>query len=175
MNKFAYRRAARNTGNVAPEVMAAELERIWSKNGQKLLPADVVSESRPKTRPLHPCFDWDDKVAGEYWRVHQARQLIREVKIVTDDGQHEPLFVHVRVESETPKGFYQSSRIVRREPAQYAAALDEARRYLGRAMESFEEVRRLANTERHTDGDRQKLVAIMEALATAKTVAERLQ
>ena len=57
-----------------------ELKTIYEANG-KLTGAMVVAEATNKHHPLHSRFDWDNKVAGPRWREHQARELIRSVKI----------------------------------------------------------------------------------------------
>lgn len=47
----------------------------------RLQPADVVTDARDPTSPLHSHFEWDDSVAAERHRLSQARTLIRSVKI----------------------------------------------------------------------------------------------
>ena len=41
----------------------------------------VLDAARPASSPIHDCFDWDDSEAAEKWRLEQARELIRRVKI----------------------------------------------------------------------------------------------
>jgi hypothetical protein len=43
-----------------------------------ITPEAVVAAARPKNSPLHQLFDWDNEVAGDKWRNHQARILIKE-------------------------------------------------------------------------------------------------
>lgn len=78
-----------------------EFERIYNSRG-RLDPADVVEESRQDTAPLHSCFEWDDKIAGEKYREIQAAQLIRAI-VVTQDGtesnQKKEIRAFVHVES----------------------------------------------------------------------------
>jgi len=57
----------------------------------------VVAEARSKKSPLHQYFDWDNKVAGEKWRLEQARSLIRRAIIVVGEPEKKVrAFVHVR-------------------------------------------------------------------------------
>jgi hypothetical protein len=68
---------------------AREALRDIYERHQELTPTLVVDEARPKTAPLHDQFVWDDKVAGEQYRLVQAGNLIRKFKITyghTDDG-----------------------------------------------------------------------------------------
>jgi hypothetical protein len=56
------------------------IEALESRSG-KLSPLDVVEAARAKDSPIHGCFDWDDTEAANKWRLEQARELIRRVKI----------------------------------------------------------------------------------------------
>ena len=155
------------------DTVGDELNRIWTEHGKRLSPGAVVDAARPPGATLHPCFEWNDRAAGEAYRRHQARQLIRSVQIVAD-GSTEPLFVHVRVEAEdSPRLFYQHVEVLKKEPAQYLAALAEARRKLEEVTESFREVQRIGKQVKSRDAE--KIAAIIEALSTAHAMAVRLQ
>ena len=54
-----------------------ELNRISKKNKGKITPDAVVDSARNPHSPLHPCFEWDDSIAGDLYRLGQARELIR--------------------------------------------------------------------------------------------------
>jgi hypothetical protein len=57
----------------------SELRALEDRNG-RIQPQRVVDAARPRNHPLHPYFEWDNKVAGENWRLAQARALIRTVR-----------------------------------------------------------------------------------------------
>lgn len=46
-----------------------------------LTPPIVVEAATPKTHPLHHHFDWDNRAAGHKYRLMQARELIRTVRV----------------------------------------------------------------------------------------------
>lgn len=46
-----------------------------------LTAAAVVDAARDEESPLHDSFEWDDTTAGEAWRLHQARNLIRTIYV----------------------------------------------------------------------------------------------
>lgn len=48
----------------------------------RLMPADVVKAARDEDSPLHSSFEWDDTEAAQKYRLHQARALIRTVKLM---------------------------------------------------------------------------------------------
>lgn len=67
-------------------VKNAARERIqWlaDQNDGRVTASMVVADAKKKTSPLHACFDWDNDVAGDKWRLEQARRLIQSVRIET--------------------------------------------------------------------------------------------
>lgn len=58
-----------------------QLQAIYDRQG-KLTAGLVVASARQPSSPLHSRFEWDNKIAGDAWREHQASELIRSVKIV---------------------------------------------------------------------------------------------
>lgn len=86
-------------------VAAEEFQRIARVHGC-IKPAILVAESKPENAPLHDCFTWNNREAAEQWRLAEARQIIRSVRIVEDtDVPHaeQPViraFVHVEAHDE---------------------------------------------------------------------------
>lgn len=63
-------------------LIGQELARIHRESETKLLTAAaVVDAARDEDSPLHEHFEWDDSVAGEQFRIIQARQIIRAIVI----------------------------------------------------------------------------------------------
>lgn len=79
-----------------------QLQSIHDKHG-RLTPALVLDEARDPQSPLHSRFEWDDTVAGEKWRQHQAHELIVSVRVTYSmpDGEKRELrqFPAIRRES----------------------------------------------------------------------------
>lgn len=69
-----------------PQVIGEALATIAEKNGGQLQPRAVLEEARNKLHPLHPHFEWNDSVAAEHYRVDQARNLIRIVRVEDDNS-----------------------------------------------------------------------------------------
>ena len=53
----------------------------------------VVNVSRDENAPLHNEFEWDDEIAGEEWRKHQARRMISNLTITMEIDNKEPVMV----------------------------------------------------------------------------------
>jgi hypothetical protein len=56
------------------------IKKLESRSG-KLTPLQVLEAARPEESPLHDFFEWDDSAAAEAYRIDQARELIRRVRI----------------------------------------------------------------------------------------------
>lgn len=52
---------------------------------------ELLNAARPKSSPLHRLFEWDNAVAGEKYRLEQARFYLRTIEIVpVTDGKEQP-------------------------------------------------------------------------------------
>jgi hypothetical protein len=63
-----------------PEEAIEAIKELEDRYG-RLTPEQVVDEAKDAKSPLHQFFDWDDSSAALSWRIEQARELIRRVKI----------------------------------------------------------------------------------------------
>jgi len=78
------------------ETMVAELKRLEDRRGRLTAPA-VLEEAADPSSPLHLWFDWDDTMAAAKWRLEQARELIRSVKMLIVVEEREiPAVVYLR-------------------------------------------------------------------------------
>jgi len=92
--------------------IAVALRDLESKAG-KLLPADVVEAARDPMSPLHGQFEWDDSAAAEAYRLQQAGDLIRRVKItLTVEDKPVRVVRYVSTQQEAPSSY----RVVTRAP-----------------------------------------------------------
>ena len=95
-----------HTGRIANANGAAdELSRIAKACGGHLKPEDVVRNAKQKSSPLHKYFTWDDTEAAAKYRIIQAAQLIRTIKVTVETHpQDKPItvraFINVAMESE---------------------------------------------------------------------------
>lgn len=68
------------------EAIAARLEKIAGLNGGRITPDAVLLDAKSPKSPLHDQFDWDDSTAAKSWRLSQARELIRSIRVeITTD------------------------------------------------------------------------------------------
>ena len=71
MHNYVYKKTAFVQGGVKAQDAGEELARIHKRHGQ-LTPSLVVDESRSQKATLHRIFEWDDEIAAENFRHHQA-------------------------------------------------------------------------------------------------------
>ena len=62
------------------KAVKAAIQAIENRQG-RLDPQSVVAAARNKKSPLHKQFEWDDTKAAEKYRLEQARELIRLVRV----------------------------------------------------------------------------------------------
>lgn len=76
------------------------LEEIRRQHGGSLRPEFIVAAAAAEDHPLHDEFTWDDSAAAALYRLDQARQLIRRVRLVDADHPEAPrdlrAYVNVR-------------------------------------------------------------------------------
>lgn len=73
---------------VEAEVAADTIIGLQKTLGKETITAkELLDASREEEAPLHSCFEWDDTVAAEQYRVYQARKVIGsiEIKYVKND------------------------------------------------------------------------------------------
>lgn len=157
----------RSVGGIAPDVVAGELDRLYRQH-KEITPTAVVAAARPKGAVLHPAFEWDNRKAGDEYRLWQARQIVRSVTIVnTETGTESPAYVHVTV-AQQAEGQYLPAQIVIENVDLFARALSELQgkvRALQIAVAELEGMAREGG-----DSDRLLHVALaIKALETANT------
>lgn len=82
---------------VPAQVAGEVMEKIEERDG-KLTKEAFLEESRPIESPTHNCFEWDDGIAAEKYRLEQARHTIADiqVKVLHEDAEVKaPAFVKV--------------------------------------------------------------------------------
>ena len=76
----------------------ADAETVYSEItalGDPFSPEQIVEAARDEKSELHKCFTWDDTVAAEKWRQHQARVLVAQLVVRAETTDKEPVAVRV--------------------------------------------------------------------------------
>lgn len=118
-----------------PAVKAPVFGAVYRRLGQRLGHApdasDLVAAARPARHPLHPCFEWDDQAAAEAWRLDQANNLIRNLRVTFTGGgfEDQPVRAFFRVEVDGERTWAPHD-IVLREPVLQEQVLQDILRDL---------------------------------------------
>ena len=69
------------------KVDANDVGKEFEKLGDNLTPETVLNVARDENNVMHSMFEWNDEIAGEKYRKHQAAQMIcsLRVEIIKDD------------------------------------------------------------------------------------------
>ena len=84
------------------EVVGGFIERNF-KNGQIDAHA-LVESARSKRSEIHHFFEWDNDVASEKWRAHQARMLLCSIVIETEEGEEVRAFHNLKISEDGGEG-----------------------------------------------------------------------
>ena len=136
MTKYVWATGNRIAGD--PQLCGSEMMRLQREHGKRLTPQDVVEWARDSKHALHRCFEWDNGRAAESYRQHQARQVIRSVRVIKEqpaDGEEPVLqrvFVNV-IEEDDQQNYVTVARMMA-EPELF----EQARQRCLRDLEAFE-------------------------------------
>ena len=50
--------------------------------GEEVTPLQVLDRAKDKSSELHKCFDWNNSVAADKWRLYQARSVLNHLIVV---------------------------------------------------------------------------------------------
>lgn len=126
----------------------AELDRLVAKHGGTVTPEQVVRFAKNPKTALHSYFEWDDKVAGEKYRLEQAEQYLRVVATVIQvpgSGETVRVRAFLSLPSDRGTGTYRPIGDVMADPAREAECMEMLRREivsLERRYKHFERARK---------------------------------
>lgn len=134
-----------------------ELQQIFEDRGV-LNPAVLLDVARDENHPLHDRFEWNDTEAAERFRLIQAGNIIRSVRVRFTSQKEDRRTVSVRawqpVREDSGRIVYEPTQSFARDPLRVQVALADMerdwrnlRRRWERMQEFWELVRREADAE----------------------------
>lgn len=109
---------------VSAQVAGEVCSRLESEG--RLNACELVDESRPEDAPMHNEFEWDDSIAGEEWRRHQARNIINTIIVVPEVEERPVQRAFFKVESQSRN--YESINVIIQQEDKYKKLLAQAKR-----------------------------------------------
>ena len=89
----------------------------------ELTPQKVVDLARDENNNLHNDFEWDNDIAGEKYRLIQAREMIQLLAFEPKESNHEPTRVY---QISTEKTVYKPVEVIFKNDDEYQALLKRA-------------------------------------------------
>jgi hypothetical protein len=88
--------AIKNLAEANPQKIGETLAKLTNENKGHLTPQNVVAEARDIKSPLHKHFEWDDIKAADAFRLDQAREIIRVVRVIDEDKKPVRAFLSIK-------------------------------------------------------------------------------
>lgn len=76
----------KNADKADPQQIGEALADIEKAHSGRIEPEFVVKAAKDTKNPLHPHFEWNDKVAAHAHRMDQARSIISLIRVDQGDG-----------------------------------------------------------------------------------------
>lgn len=149
------------------EAIQAILAKLADENGGRLTPDAVVAHAQRKDSPLHELFEWDTKKAAHAWRLEQARELIRSVRVViTTERTTISTVAYIRDPDAAPgdQGYVETVRLAHDADRARAALVEE----FGRAASALRRAREIAVAFEMEN----EIEAVAESVDTMRTKVE---
>jgi hypothetical protein len=142
-----------------------ELRRICESDPKRMLkPAKVVRAAENPKSPLHRCFTWDNAVAGQKYRLIEARQLIASYRVFADESSEvaAPVFINLPADRAGGRGYRFVEDVVAKAELR-SQMLDMAVKELDDAKQRYRMLNELAGTFGRYEKDRKHIVKKMTA------------
>lgn len=116
----------------------------------KFTPMEVLEKAKDETTELHKCFEWNDSIAAEKYRLEQAKNIIR--MLVYEKETKEQAVVRYYAKTETKHVYQPTKQILVQE--------DEYQGLLRRALAELEAFK----NKYHTLTELENIFEAMEAI-----------
>ena len=93
--------------------------------GESASPQQILDKARDEDTELHKCFEWDDSIAAEKFRLHQARNLVCHLVIKEDAVPADRPEIRFFVKPANTVS-YRKTEIVVKNKDEYAMLLEKA-------------------------------------------------
>ena len=107
--------------NIDANKVATEIQKI----GENATPQEIVDRARDKDSELHKCFEWDDSIAAEKYRLVQARYVVHHLVIQEDKVPEDRPEIRYFFKTKPDEGYTPTQTIVRVED-EYKTLLAQA-------------------------------------------------
>lgn len=103
-----------------------DAEKIYSEIqsiGEEATAKQILDYARDESTELHKCFEWDNSIAAERWRLQQARLIVCNL-VYQEPEKQEP--TKIRVLQSTECNTYKPVRLILQNKSEYEQLLERA-------------------------------------------------
>lgn len=118
-----------------------ELEIIEER--EELTREAVVEYAKDKNSELYKCFEWDDKIAGEKYRLEQATKVLTSIAIVLDEEPKKVTRMYVSIRNDNEKREYKNIISVLENDDDYKQLLSKAKKDFISYKEKYQDLLQL--------------------------------
>lgn len=143
--------------NIDARIAHREVEKVAKACGGEASAEEIVKAATPAKNPLHGVFEWNDTVAGQEYRLEQARRMVRSIVVVRPDTtskRPQRVWEAVRVnlgKPGRPRNTYKTLEDIMRDPNLRAELLGRALRDLIAIRNRYRDLQELAVVMRAID------------------------
>ena len=104
--------------------VAAEISSL----GENFTTQEIVEKARSTDSELHKCFEWNDSIAAEKYRLTQAQNILRLLVVTKNEVDREPQKTNLRVfhSDGMRKNSYSPIQIIVKKNDEYEVLLNNA-------------------------------------------------
>lgn len=121
--------------------------------GESATPQQILDKARDSTTELHKCFEWDDSVAAEKYRLQQARQIVGSLvyqKAETEQPEAPKIRVMQSIVTEDTMA-YKPVKVIVQNQNEYSQLLTRAKKELTAFKSRYERLSELEEVFRSID------------------------
>ncbi len=93
---------------IPADIVGRECEKIEKRDGV-ITKESLLESARDKNSKIHKLFEWDDAIAGEQWRLHEAGLVLHNLKVTvvkTEDEEPKKIRAYMNTNPARAKGTY---------------------------------------------------------------------
>lgn len=106
-------------------IYKADAKKVADEIGDgKITPSEVLEKARDVNSELHKCFEWDDSIAAEKYRLQQARAIIINLVYAPKTEEEQPVRCF---QITTEKSTYQPTQAFLVQKDEYQSLLKRAK------------------------------------------------
>lgn len=118
----------------ADSYYTADAQKVYNEIveiGEYATPQEIVEKAKSETTELHKCFEWNNDIAAEKYRIVQARKIVRSLVFERTEKQIQKNKPEIRV-IHKPVGAigYKPLEFIVQKQDEYERLLEAARREL---------------------------------------------